>query len=90
MRACICQTLLDSVFADSEESLPPRVAGEVLVSVEVAVEGIFVYPADLAPEGTPGQGLCEPDSGGFPLCYVHGNEERKLWIPQALYFKSFE
>ena len=53
MRACICQNLLDSVFADSEESLPPCVAGEVLVSVEVAVEGIFVYPADLAPEGTP-------------------------------------
>ena len=42
-----------SVFADSEESLPPCVAGEVLVSVEAAVEGTFVYPADLAPEGTP-------------------------------------
>ena len=53
MQACICQNLLDSVFADSEESLPPCVAGKVLVSVEVAVEGILVYPADLAPEGTP-------------------------------------
>ena len=75
---CICQTLLESVFADSEESLPPRVAGEVLVSVEVAVEGTFVYPADLAPEGTPGQGLCEPDSGSFPLWCVHGDQESKL------------
>ena len=40
--------------------------------------GDICLPSRPGPWRDPGQGLCEPDSGGFPLWCVHGDQESKL------------